>query len=531
VRHALSSSNWERAAALILDASESMMTSGQMTTLLAWLEALPEEVLDAQPEFYLRYSWALILTGQMDAAESCLDRAERMARERHPSFAQDAPVFLGEIVAAQAYIARVRGDDRRTIELSLRALSLLPQADAMSRSVVALNLGVAYWSSGHLAEAEGPLIEAEHSAQQSGNTYARLMALCFLGTLQAARGRLHRAAELYRQAIELGGGSPATAYAHIEYSALLYEWNDLDAATERLRRGDELGRRSGNVDVRMAGYRLLARVKQAQGDAPAALDALQNAHQLAREGDVSPLFRARNAACHVEVALAQDDLATAIRWAEQAMDAADASPFFPHLGLAPARLLLAQDRKAAAAEQLAAQYERAAHEGWQFGVIEVRAMQALAAATPTAALGFLDEALALAQAQGYIRTFVDKGAPMAALLHRAASQGIAADLPGRIEPLGREYVAKLLAAFDAVPEHRRRPESPPLPAQSLIEPLSEREQEVLRLVAVGLSNREIAEGLYLSVNTVKTHLQRIYGKLGVGSRTAAATKAQELNLL
>jgi LuxR family maltose regulon positive regulatory protein len=524
VHHALSGSNWERAAALILDASESMMTSGQMTTLLAWLEMLPEEELRARPELCLRYSWVLILTGQLDAAESYLGQTERMAREQCQP-AQDAPALLGEIVAAQAYIARARGDDRRTIDLSQQALSLLPQADSMARSVVALNLGVAHWSSGHLSEAEAPLIEAEHSAQQSGNTYARLMALCFLGTLQAAWGRLHRAAELYRQAIELGGGSPATAYAYIEYSALLYEWNDLDATTEHLRRGGELGQRSGNVDVRMAGYRILARTKQAQGDASVALDALQNAHQLAREGDVSPLFRARNAACHVQIALAQDDLATATRWAERATDAADASPFFPHLGLAPARLLLAQDRKAAAAEQLAAQYERAVHEGWQFGVIEVRTLQALAAPTPAAALTFLADALTLAQAEGYIRTFVDKGVPMATLLQRAASQGIAVD------PSGRAYVARLLAAFETAPQERRRPQPPPLPVRPTIEPLSVRELEVLRLVAVGLSNREIAEALYLSVNTVKTHLQRIYGKLGVSSRTAAATKAQELNLL
>jgi LuxR family maltose regulon positive regulatory protein len=218
--------------------------------------------------------------------------------------------------------------------------------------------------------------------------------------------------------------------------------------------------------------------------------------------------------------LAQDDTATAIRWAEQATGDADASPFYPLLGLTQARLLLAQNEKTAAAEQLQGWYETALREGWQFGVIEVRVLQALAAPTPTAALAFLAEALALAQPEGYVRTFVDKGEPMAVLLQEAASQGIAPD-----------YVAKLLAAFEAAPQERRRPEPPPPPAQPLIEPLSERELRVLRLVAAGLSNREVAEALYISVNTVKTHLQRIYGKLGVSSRTAAATKALELNLL
>ena len=179
-----------------------------------------------------------------------------------------------------------------------------------------------------------------------------------------------------------------------------------------------------------------------------------------------------------------------------------------------------QNQKKAAAEQLATQYEKAVRAGWQSGVVEVRVLQALAAPTPTAALAFLADALALAQPEGYVRTFVDKGEPIVALLREAASQGIAPD-----------YVAKLLTAFHAAPQERGRPEPPPPPAQPLIEPLSVRELQVLRLVAAGLSNRDIAEALYISVNTVKTHLQRIYGKLGVSSRTAAATKAQELNLL
>ena len=520
VHHALTGFNWDRAATLILNVSESMLKSGEVTTLLAWLQALPDEEMRARPQLCLSYSWALVLTGQIDAAESYLGQAEQTARGERRRTAQDAPALLGEIIAAQAYIARARGDDRRTIELSQRALSLLPQADLLSRSVVALNLGIAHWSSGHLTEAEQALIEADHAAQQSGNIYARLTALSFLGTIQAAWGRLHQAAEFFRQVIRSGGQSPAIAYAHIEFSALLYEWNDLEAGADHLQRGIELGQRGGNVEVQIGSYRTLARLKQAQGDASAALDALQKAHQLAREKDVPPLIRARNAACHVQIALAQDDLATAIRWAEQATEDADASPFYPLLGLAPARLLLAQNQKAAAAEQLASWYETAVRAGWQFGVVEVRVLQALAAPTPTAALAFLADALALAQPEGYVRTFVDKGEPMAALLREAASQGIAPD-----------YVAKLLAEFETVPQERRRPEPPPPPAQPLIEPLSERELQVLRLVAAGLSNREVAEALYISVNTVKTHLQRIYGKLGVSSRTAAATKTQELNLL
>jgi len=512
VHHALTVSNWERAATLILNVGETMLKSGRVNPLLAWLQALPDEEIRARPQLCLTYGWALALTGRMDAAESCLEHAEQTA--------QNAPALLGEIIAVQAYIARGRGDDHRTIELSQRALSLLPQANAASRSVVALNLGVAHWTSGHLAEAQHALAEADLAAQQSGNAYARLTALSFLGTIQAAGGKLHRAAELLGQAVRSGGGSPAVAYAHITHGALLLEWNDLEATADHLQRGVELSQRGGNVEIQIGGYRALSRLKQAQEDVSAALDALQQAHELARGKGVPPLMRARNAACHVQLALAQNDLAGATRWAEQATDGADASPFYPLLGLTPARLSLAQNRKAAAAEHLAARYETAVHLGWQFGALEVRALQALAAPTPDAALTFLADALALAQPEGYVRTFVDKGEPMAALLQEAASQGIAPD-----------YVARLLAAFGAAPQGRERPVSPAPPAQPLIEPLSDRELQVLRLVAVGLTNPEIADALYISVNTVKTHLQRIYGKLGVSSRTAAATRAQELSLL
>ena len=512
VHHALAAHDWERAATLVQDLSGSLLERGEVMTLLGWLRALPDEVVRARPQLCLECSWALILTGQLDAAESYLAQAEQAAQDDAPS--------LGGIVAAQAYIARTRGDARRTIELSQQALTLLPQYDLSARSVVAVNLGIAHWSSGHLTEAEQALIEADHAAQQSGNMYVRLTALSFLGTIQAARGRLHQAAELFRQATRLGGQSPAIAHAHIEFSALLYEWNDLEAAADHPQRGIELSQRGGNVEVQISGYRVLARVRQAQGDASAALAALQKAHQLARDHDVTPFVRARNAAYHVQIALAQDDVAMAMHWAEQVTEDADAFPVYSFLCLTPVRLLLAQNEKAAAARQLEALYEMAVGAGWQFGVVEVRVLQALAAPTPTTALSFLADALTLAQPEGYVRTFVDKGEPMAALLREAASQGIATD-----------YVDKLLAAF-GVWEYGGMGVLPPLPhTQPLIEPLSDRELEVLQLLADGQTNHEIAQALCVSINTVKTHLKNIYGKLGVHNRREAAAKARELDLL
>jgi LuxR family maltose regulon positive regulatory protein len=316
VRHALAAADWERAATLICDLSSAMFKRGELVTLLKWMRALPDEHVRARPDLCINYSWALILTGQLEAAESYLGEAERVAQDEH--------ALLGDIISAQAYIARAQGDDRRTIELSQRALSLLPSDALNERCVVAVNLGIAHWTSGNLPESECALTVAEDAAEQSGNVYARWTAHSFRAVLQAAWGRLRQAAELLRQAIRSGEQSPAIALAYNELSALLYEWNDLEAAVEQLQQGIELGKRSGNVEVQIGGYRTLARVKQAQGDSAVALSALQKAHQLARDSDVPPLMRARNAACHFQIALAQDDMAIATHWAEQVTEDADA---------------------------------------------------------------------------------------------------------------------------------------------------------------------------------------------------------------
>ena len=512
IRHALAGSEWQRAGSLILRAADAMLRRGEVATLLEWCRALPEEELRGHLELYVAFGWALILTSELEPAESVLAEAARLARETlDPE--EEATVLL-DITSAQAFVARTRGDDARTIELSRRALSLLPPEELAGRSVVAVNLGIAHWSSGQLAEAEQALREAEEAAAQSRNHYARLTAIAFLGAVRGAQGRLHEAAEWLRQAIRVGAGSPPAALAHDTLGALLYEWNDLEAAAKQLERGVEPVGRSGNVEIRIGGCRIRARLRQARGDEGGALEALEEAHALAREHDVSPLMCARNAACHAQIALAQGNLQTAMRWAERVTMDADGCRFYPLLGLTPARLLLAQGEKDTAAEELEHWHTVAAGAGWQFGAIEVRALQALAAPTTHEALTFLAAALALAEAEGYVRTFVDKGEPMAELLRQAVGRG-----------LRPKYAVRLLEAFS-------RPAPPPrLATQPLIEPLSERELEALALLADYLTYQEIAQALFISVNTVKTHLKNVYGKLGVHGRREAVDRAKELGLL
>ena len=313
--------------------------------------------------------------------------------------------------------------------------------------------------------------------------------------------------------IQVGGQSPPVAPAHIELGALLYEWNDLQPAARHSQIGIELSQSTGNRMIQSDGYRTLAILQQTCGEPEAALATLQKAHQLARNHEVTPLTRMRNAACQARLALAQNDLETAQFWAEQVTEAADDCPLYPRLELTSARLLMAHNEKKAAAERLKVLYATASRAGWGAGVVEVRLLQALAAATPLEALHFLDEALQKAKPEGFIRTFVDKGEPMKALLDRRKSQG------GEL----KEYVLAILAAFGE--------KCGAAISQPLIESLSERELEVLRLLADGKSNAEIADRLVVSVGTVKSHVHSIIDKLGVSSRTQAVARARDLALI
>ena len=512
IRHALAASDWEEAASLILGISGDMLKRGEVITLRNWYQALPDGVVFANPQLCLDYSWPLILTEQIDAAEPYLAQAERVALEH------EITPLLGGIAIAKAYIARARGDNAQVIELSEQALSLLPQDELSGRSIVALNLGMAQWYRGRMAEAEQALLEARRAGHGSGNEYVRWTAVLFLGRIQTARGKSHQAAESYCQMIERGGQLPIVGLAYYDLGRLSYEWNELAAAADYLQRGLEIVRRGGSVEFEVGGYSALAFVRQAQGDSAAAQDALNRADQLLENPGISPSTQLYNLASQVTVALGQGDLDAAARTVERfpKLEEAGSFPDYLLLMLAQARVLLAQGRQAAAAAQLDAVYGMASRAGWQSIVTQTRALQALAASTPDEALAFLTQALNRAEPEGYVRTFVDMGEPMAALLREAAAQGVTP-----------EFVSELLTAFD-VP----RSLSPRyVPTQPLVEPLSERELDVLQLLVEGRTYREVAQTLCVSVNTVKTHLSSIYGKLGVHNRREAAAKVKELHLL
>ena len=504
VEHALAARDWGQAARLIGQASDGMLKRGEIVTLIGWCAKLPEEIARSQPPLAIANAWALLLAAQFGPAEAILDHAERSV--------QHEPLILGGVAAAQAYLARAKGDNPRLIEKSEQALSLLPETDLAARSIVALNLGLAYWHTGHLEDAERVLVEAQEASRRSGNHYALLSAQVFLARTLGSRGRLRQAATMYQALIQAGGNAPILALAHYDLCTIHYEWNDLQRAKDHLHHGMEISAHSGNVEFQNAGHILSAFLSLAEGDAAGGLAAIEKSDALARDFPVSA--RARSAACHVRVALAMGDLESARKWGEHLADDADGHSFYRFLGLARALLLIALGKKDVAAEKLEASYATASQAGWGYAIVAVRVMQSLAARTPQSGIAFLSEALRLGEPEGFVRTYAEAGEPLIPLLREAARRGI--------HP---QYVGQILAAIKG---GQKKVVSQ---ASLLVEPLSERELEVLRLVAAGLSNREIAEKLVISPGTAKTHIHNLCGKLGVRNRTEAAMRAKELGLV
>jgi LuxR family maltose regulon positive regulatory protein len=527
VRHALAAGDWDAAAGLIVSGlSSALLTRGEVLTMRRWCQAFPKHEMHARPELCMDCAWTLILTEQFDAAEPCLAVVERAGE------ASRDPALLGGAATARAHMARVRGDGAAALAFSERALALLPEDDRSSRSIVALNLGIAQWYRGRLAEAERALAEAEHAAHASGNAHVEFAACVFSTRLLVAANKLRQAAVRFQQIAKRGGQVPVVALALFGLGALCYEWDQLAAAEEHVRRGIELAGPGGSVELLAAGYGTLGVIAQARGDDAASQAALDRAEGLLEQAGNPAVARSGHFVYRARAALARGDLEAAALAAAQSPRPEQGGSFPEYLQLLAneAHLLLSQGRREAAAGRAAALHEIASHAGWAQVAIQARALQAVSAADHDRALAFLGEALVAAEPEGYVRTFLDLGEPMRELLVAAAEQSVA---PG--------YTRRLLAAFGApTPSVVRHPPSIlaepassvfECPSSPLVEPLSDRELEVLSHLCAGQTYREIAEALYVSVNTIKTHLKNVYGKLGVNDRRAAAAKAKEFGLV
>jgi LuxR family maltose regulon positive regulatory protein len=336
-----------------------------------------------------------------------------------------------------------------------------------------------------------------------------LMATIGVGLIQEGDNQLHLAAQTYRQVLQLLGDQPLpfAAEAHLGLARICYECNELDAARQHGQQSVQLARQVENNDRFVSSEVFLARLKLAEGDLAGAAASLAKADQLVRHHNFVHRMP-ELAAAQVLTLLRRGNLAAAAELAQT-----------HKLAISQARVHLAQGDSAAALAVLEPLRGQMEEKGWEDERLKVMVVQALALRAngeEDEAVHLLSDALALAEPGGFIRTFVDEGLPMARLLNETAAHGLATD-----------YTGKLLAIFEA--ERKFEDKSPAV--QPLIEPLSQRELEVLRLIAQGLSNREISERLFLALITVKGHNQRIFGKLQVERRTQAVARARELGLL
>jgi LuxR family maltose regulon positive regulatory protein len=542
IRHALAAGDLERAADLVELAIPAMRQSRQESTIRRWLEALPHRLIQARPVLSVHYAGALLQFGQLEGVEARLRDAERRLEtatggREGPNAQLTALVVVDEeefrrlpsaIALYRAALALAAGDVASTVRYARRVLDLAPEDDHLMHGSAAGLLGLADWTTGDLEEAHRLYTDCTASLEKAGYISDIIGCAISLADIRIAQGRLREAMTTYERGLQRATepGAPllrGAADMHVGMGGLSIERNDLDAARQHLLTSYELGE---NAALEQNAYRwrvATARLRAAQGDLGGALDLLDEAERQ-YVSDFLPIVRPI-AALKARVWVAQGRLDEALGWArERGLSAGDDLSYlreFEHVTFA--RVLLArstQDRVDGSVREAVELLERllhAAEEGSRTGsVISILVLLALAhqvSGDITAALAPMERALTLAQPEGYVRMFVAEGPSMAALLEAARKRGITPT-----------YSRDLLAAF-------REPEDRMPIKQVLIEPLSERELDVLRLLDTDLDGPGIARQLVVSLHTVRSHTKSIYAKLGVNNRRAAVGRAVELDLL
>lgn len=542
IRHALAARDFDRAAELVEGALPAIRKARQETTLRRWLEGLPDDFVRRRPVLSVGFAGALLASGELAGVEGRLDDAERQvtsltgieagssARAAEIAYVDEVELrrVPGQIEMYRTALAQVRGDVGATVDHAQRALAVAAEDDYVARAGAAGFLGIVSWTEGDLEAAHRAWSECVSGLRRAGHVADALGATIALGDICVAQGRLHDALSTYQESLELVPEQSrslvrGTADMHVGMSELFLERFDLQAADQHLQKAQDLGEYAGMPQFPYRSRVATARVRAAEGYPEGALELIDEAERF-YVSDFFPNVRPV-AALRARLWIASSQLRNALGWARQAGVSVDDELSyvreFEHITLA--RLLLARakaDRTGTPVREVLILLERlgqAAAEGSRSGsMIEILVLEALALqiqGDTTAALGPLGRALTEAEPEGYVHLLIEEGPPMTSLLREAARRGIA--------PV---YVGELLAAGDGFAGTAPK-------KQCLIEPLSERELDVLRLLKSDLNGPDIARELMVSLNTMRTHTKNIYTKLGVNNRQAAVRRAQELDLL
>ena len=522
-QHAAAANDIERAERIIQGKGIPLHFRGAVAAILGWLASLPKTVLDARPSLCVRYATLSLVAGQATGVEEKLQAAEAVIAAALQGVEPDNETrdLIGQIATSRATLALTRYQPETMITQARRALEYLPPDNLFSRFRATWTMGMAYHYRGERAVAGRAYAEALSIAQTSGNVLGTILATTCVGQIQELENQLYLAAEAYRRALQLIGdyAPPSASEAYLGLARICYEWNDLDAAEQHGKQGLQLARQYDRViDRYIFSEVFLARLKLARGDVAGAAAMLAETAQSVRQNNFVHRIP-EVAAAQVLVQLRQGDLAAAAHLAET-----------HELPISRSRVLLAQGDPSAALAVLEPVRRQMETRGWQDEQLKVMVLQAVAHhahGEKGKAMQRLSDALALAEPGGFIRLFVDEGEPM-----RMAISDFRLSIEK--QPRGQDqkllgYIDKVLAAFAqpaAMP-----PSKIENPTPKMLEALSQRELEVLQLVAQGLSNHEIGERLFLALDTVKGHNRSIYAKLQVQRRTEAIARARELGLL
>ncbi|MDQ3531114.1 MAG: LuxR C-terminal-related transcriptional regulator [Actinomycetota bacterium] len=540
VRHALAAGDFERAAYLVELALPEIRRHRHDAMLLGWLKALPDDVIRRKPVLSVFYAWMMLVSGDLNAVETRLRDAGRALRGEAGTAntsvdTEELRTLPATIAVYRASLAQARGDVAGTAEHARHALELAGPADHLPRAGAAGFLGLAAWANGDVETALQTFSEAVASLKAAGNLADELSSTMVLGDMWIVAGRPGKARQLYehalQQATEANAVLPVTADLHVAMSEIYRELGEIGTATLHLETAKSLGERASMTESRYRWFVAMARVREAEGDPEAATELLDQAERLYLRGffpEVRPI-----AAMKARIRIAQGKLSEAGDWARQrGVSASDDLSYlreFDHLTLV--RLLIAQYRvqRGDTAIREAVEFLQRlleAAEGRAGSLVEVLMLQALAHEAQgdmSLAIEALEAALAAApEPYGYVRLFLDEGEPMVSLLRYAEERRLLGDHPRRLLHAGTT-VELGAASRQGAPGATGSP--------YLVEPLSDRELQVLRLLNSDLSGPQIAQELFISLNTLRTHSKHIFTKLGVSSRRAAVRRAQEEGLI
>jgi len=548
IDHALKAEDFQRALYLIEDNADFYWESANITNLRRWLQMLPCELVVSSPNLSIFHAWFLRGMGKLDEAENTLRAAEQVLDS---NFDQDTHKdeenqkrmqksnrlkFHGRAAAIRAFICSYRGDSTGIIQYGREALEYLPEEDLNWRSITAVALGDAHGYLGNMIAAYETRIEALKACKAVGDNHFIIVANLKVAITQREQGLLQRTVEIcedqMRLANEIGlSRTKLVGFLLGIWGETLAELGDLDKGLDLAEKGFKFLEHKGNMEMLGWNYLCLMKVLFSRGDLVEAEKVTQRFERITLESITPPWIPNHIAAWRARLWQAQDKLEETLNWVEEHEFYINGKPkpqheinyFFLFDYLVYVRILMAQGNLDETIDLLPHLLDTAEAGGRTTKVIEILILQALvfqARDNTEGAITTLGKALTLAESEGFIRIFVDEGPPMARLLYEALNRGVAT-----------EYVQRLLAAFPVTEPAETASTKSQADQSELIEPLSEREIEVLQLIAKGLSNQVIATRLVLSVHTVKTHTRNIYGKLGVNNRTQAVDRARTLGIL